>query len=119
MDESRFNLESDGRCIFTWKEPGTRFHSWYIRERDAYGSYSVSIWGGISLNQCIDLHVFFCGNINAHTDRDDILDSYICPYAVAIGDAFVLQDDNTRPHTASIKRFSTCSGLLDHQAFSL
>ncbi|GFU26265.1 hypothetical protein TNCV_2085741, partial [Trichonephila clavipes] len=34
--------------------------------------------------------------------RDDILDTYVCPYADATGDAFVLQDDNARPHRARI-----------------
>ncbi|GFX31924.1 ANK_REP_REGION domain-containing protein [Trichonephila clavipes] len=29
---------------------------------------------------------------------DDILDVYVHPYSGAIGDAFVLQDDNVRPH---------------------
>ncbi|GFV77977.1 hypothetical protein TNCV_1311 [Trichonephila clavipes] len=39
--------------------------------------------------------LFQC-NVNAHTYREDILDAYECPYAGAIDDAFVQQDDNTR-----------------------
>ena len=49
-----------------------------------------------------DLHVFPRGTVNAHVYRDDILDAYVRPYAGAIGDAFLLQDDNARPHRARI-----------------
>lgn len=101
-DESRFSLQSDSRRILIWREPGTRFHPSHIRERDAYGAGSVCVWGGISLGGRTDLHVFPRGNVNAHTYRDDILDAYVHPYAGAIGDAFVLQDDNARPHRARI-----------------
>ncbi|GBL96397.1 hypothetical protein AVEN_43715-1 [Araneus ventricosus] len=34
--------------------------------------------------------------------RDDILDAYVCPYAGAIGDDFLLQDDNAKLHRARI-----------------
>ena len=85
-----------------WREAGTRFHPSHIRERDAYGAGSVCVWGGISLGGRTDLHVFPRGNVNAHTHRDDILDAYVRPYVGAIGDAFVLQDDNSRPHRARI-----------------
>ncbi|KFM63970.1 Transposable element Tcb2 transposase, partial [Stegodyphus mimosarum] len=40
--------------------------------------------------------------MNAQVYRDDILDAYVCPFAGAIGDAFLLQDDNARPHRARI-----------------
>ena len=49
-----------------------------------------------------DLHEFPKGTENAEVYRDDILDAYVRPYAGAIGDAFLLQDDNARPHRARI-----------------
>ncbi|GFW89839.1 DDE_3 domain-containing protein [Trichonephila clavipes] len=65
-----------------------------------------------SKEQCLCLQLYLLGgrtgfhvfsrDVNAYTYRDDILDAYECPYAGAIGDAFVLQDDNTRPHKARI-----------------
>ncbi|GFV74590.1 hypothetical protein TNCV_5130321 [Trichonephila clavipes] len=33
---------------------------------------------------------------------DEILDPYVCPYAGAIGNDFILMDDNARPHRAVI-----------------
>ena len=35
--------------------------------------------------------------MNAEVYRDDIHDAYLCSYAGAIGDAFLLQDDNAKP----------------------
>ena len=49
-----------------------------------------------------DLHVFPMGTVNAEVYRDDILDAYVHPHAGAIGDVFLLQDDNARPHGAHI-----------------
>ena len=49
-----------------------------------------------------DLHVFPRGTVNAEFCRDDILDAYAHPYAGAIGDVFLFQDNNARPHGASI-----------------
>ena len=40
--------------------------------------------------------------MNVDFYRDGILDSYVRPYAEAIGDAFLLEDDNARPHRAHI-----------------
>jgi len=81
-----------------WRKPGTRFHRSYIRERDAYRSGSVCVWDGISLGGRTDLHDFSRGNVKAQIYRDDIVDAYVRPYAWAEGDAFVLQDENARPH---------------------
>ena len=34
--------------------------------------------------------------------RDEILDAYARPYAVAIGNDFILLDDNAQPHRAML-----------------
>ncbi|GBM35827.1 Transposable element Tc3 transposase [Araneus ventricosus] len=101
-DESRFSLQSDSRRYLIWREPGTRYHPSNIGERDAYGGGSVCVWGGISLGGRTDLHVFPSGTVNAQAYRDNILDAYVRPYAGAIGDDFLLQDDNARLHRARI-----------------
>ncbi|GBM32925.1 Transposable element Tcb1 transposase [Araneus ventricosus] len=101
-DESRLSLQSDSRCYLIWREPGTRYHPSNIRERDAYGGGRVCVWGGISLGGRTDLHVFPRGTVNAQAYTDDIRDSYVLSYAGAIGDYFLLQDDNARRHRARI-----------------
>ncbi|GFV88000.1 transposable element Tcb2 transposase [Trichonephila clavipes] len=70
MVEPRFNLESDTRRIFIWREPGTRFHLRQMREKDTYGSCSVCVWGGKSLGGCTDLEIFPRRNVNSRTYRE-------------------------------------------------
>ncbi|GBL95542.1 Kinesin-like protein KIF11 [Araneus ventricosus] len=51
---------------------------------------------GISLGGHTDLHVFHGGTLTGVRYHDEILD----PYAGAIGNDFILMDDNARPHRA-------------------
>ncbi|GFV66111.1 uncharacterized protein TNCV_1649231 [Trichonephila clavipes] len=63
----------------------------------------VQIYNGeISLGGHTDLHVFHGGTITGLRYRDEILDPYVRPYAAAIGNDFILMDDNARPHRARI-----------------
>ncbi|GFX29968.1 transposable element Tcb2 transposase [Trichonephila clavipes] len=78
-DESRFTMESDS---------GQVVESWF--------------WAGISLGGHTDLHVFHGGTVTGLRYRDEILDPYVHPYAAAIGNDFILMDDNARPHRARI-----------------
>ncbi|GBN51828.1 hypothetical protein AVEN_23549-1 [Araneus ventricosus] len=57
-----------------------------------------SIWAGISLGSHTDLHVFHGGTLIGVRYRDEILDPYVRPYARAIGNDFILMDDNALPH---------------------
>ncbi|GFW22207.1 transposable element Tcb2 transposase [Trichonephila clavipes] len=57
---------------------------------------------GISLGGHTDLHVFHGGTVTGLRYRDEILDPYVHPYAAAIGNDFILMDDNARPHRAGI-----------------
>ncbi|GFU17751.1 uncharacterized protein TNCV_1744961 [Trichonephila clavipes] len=47
--------------------------------------------------------------------RDKILDPYVRPYAAAIGNDFILMDDNARPHRAGIVE----EYLEDHEVAAL
>ncbi|GFU73726.1 DDE_3 domain-containing protein [Trichonephila clavipes] len=42
------------------------------------------------------------GTVTGLRYRDEILDPYVRPYAAAIGNDFILMDDNARPHRARI-----------------
>ncbi|GFV90635.1 transposable element Tcb2 transposase [Trichonephila clavipes] len=72
-DESRFTMESDSGRLLIWREQRTRYHQSNTVERHSYRG------GGIL-----------------------ILDPYVRPYAAAIGNDFILMDDNARPHRARI-----------------
>ncbi|GFT85696.1 uncharacterized protein TNCV_4026511 [Trichonephila clavipes] len=57
---------------------------------------------GLGRDLDTDLHVFHGGTVNGLRYRDEILDPYVRPYAAAIGNDFILMDDNARPHRARI-----------------
>ena len=59
------------------------------------------VWGGISIIVKTDLHVI-AGNLTGIQYRDEVLDPIVRPYAGAIGDDFILMDDNARPHRARV-----------------
>ncbi|GFS63268.1 transposable element Tcb1 transposase [Trichonephila clavipes] len=73
-------------------------------ERPETGKSQIKVarWLNVSPSVIHILFIFYLGNVNAHTYRDHILDVYVHPYAGAKGDAFVLRDDNMRPHRARI-----------------
>ncbi|GFU99425.1 transposable element Tcb2 transposase [Trichonephila clavipes] len=101
-DESRFTMESDSGRLLIWREQRTRYHQSNIVERHSYRGGGILVWAGISLGGHTDLHVFHGGTVTGLRYRDEILDPYVRPYAAAIGNDFILMDDNARPRRALI-----------------
>ena len=60
------------------------------------------VWAGISLDGRTDLYVFPRGGITAVRYRDKVREPIVRPYAGAIGDTFMLMQDNARAHTARV-----------------
>ena len=58
------------------------------------------VWAAMSLGGHTDLHVFHGGNVTGVRYRDEILNAYVRLYAAAIGNGFILMDDNARYHRA-------------------
>ncbi|GFV15828.1 transposable element Tcb1 transposase [Trichonephila clavipes] len=58
--------------------------------------------GGISIGGRTDLHIIRNGTLTGRRYADEILRPHVIPYAGAIGDSFVFQDDNARPHIVSL-----------------
>ncbi|GFX94108.1 transposable element Tcb1 transposase [Trichonephila clavipes] len=71
-DESQFSLECDTRRVLVWRDRGTRNNPAFVRERSQYRRAGWMVFGGISIG------------------------------GRAIGDSFVFQDDNARPHRARL-----------------
>ena len=57
------------------------------------------VWGGISMAGRTDL-LILQGTMTGQRYRDEVLDVLVRPYAGAIGDDFILMDDNAPPHRA-------------------
>ncbi|GFV26466.1 transposable element Tcb2 transposase [Trichonephila clavipes] len=62
----------------------------------------VLMYGGISIDGRTDLYIIRDGPLTARRYRDEILRHIVVPYAAAIGDDFILMDDNCRPHRANL-----------------
>ena len=60
------------------------------------------VWAGISAQGKTDLHVIDNGTLTALRYVNEILDVYVRPYAGAVGENFILMDDNARAHRAHI-----------------
>jgi transposase len=60
------------------------------------------VWGGISYDGSTDLYVIRNGSLAGIGYRDEILAPIVRLYAGAIGDDFIMMDDNARPHRAGI-----------------
>ncbi|GBM11017.1 Transposable element Tcb2 transposase [Araneus ventricosus] len=100
IDESRFSLNTDSRRTFIWREPGTRYLPYYVREIDHYGRGGLMVWAGIMLDGGTPLHVFERGTVTGVRYRDEILEPYVRLFRGAVGPEFILMDDNARLHRA-------------------
>ncbi|GFU97998.1 transposable element Tcb2 transposase [Trichonephila clavipes] len=103
-DESRFTMERDSGRLLIWREQRTRYHQSNTVERHSYRGGGILVWAGISLGGHTDLHVFHGGTVTGLRYQDEILDPYVRPYAAAIGNDFILMDDNARPHRVGLLR---------------
>ncbi|GFY16541.1 transposable element Tcb2 transposase [Trichonephila clavipes] len=107
-----YGAKSSSQCRASTdlEEQRTRYHQSNTVERHSYRGGGILVWAGISLGGHTDLHVFHGGTVTGLRYRDEILDPYVRPYAAAIGNDFILMDDNARPHRARIVE----EGLEDH-----
>ncbi|GFV38705.1 transposable element Tcb2 transposase [Trichonephila clavipes] len=98
-DESRFSVHPDNRRIFMWRDRVSRNNPAFVHESVRFGGGGVLVYGGISIDGRTDLYIIRDG---LRRYRDEILRPIVVSYAEAIGDDFILMDDNCRPHRASL-----------------
>ena len=77
--------------------PNERFAPVCVAEHDRFSGGSVMVWAGISAQGKTDLQVIDNGTLTAL--RYEI---YVRPYAGAVGENFILMDDNARAHRARV-----------------
>ncbi|GFX94679.1 transposable element Tcb2 transposase [Trichonephila clavipes] len=94
--------ETRTRHIFIWRDRGSRNNPAFVQESVRFGGGGVLVYGGISITGRTDLYIIRDGPLTAHRYRDEILRPIVVPYAAAIGDDFILMDDNCRPHRANM-----------------
>ncbi|GFW77972.1 transposable element Tcb2 transposase [Trichonephila clavipes] len=84
--------------IFIWRDRGSRNNPAFVHESVRFGGGGVLVYGGISIDGRTDLYIIRDGPLTARRFRDEILIPIVVPYSAAIGDDFILVDDNSRPH---------------------
>ena len=98
--ESRFCVDFTDRRARVWRMRNEPFAPVCVAEHDQFGGGSVMIWAGISAQGKTDLHVIDNGTLTALRYVNEIFDVYVRPYAGAVGENFILMDDNA--HRARI-----------------
>ncbi|GFW30379.1 transposable element Tcb2 transposase [Trichonephila clavipes] len=88
--------------IFIWRDRGSRNNPAFVHESVRFGSGGVLVYGGIHIDERTDLCIIRDGHLTARQYRDEILRPIVVPYAAAIGDDFILMDDNCRPNRANL-----------------
>ncbi|GFS89583.1 transposable element Tcb2 transposase [Trichonephila clavipes] len=101
-DESRFSVQPDNRRIFIRRDRGIRNNPVFVHESVRFGGGGVLVYGGISIDGRTDLYIIRDEPLTARRYRDEILRPIVVSYAAAIGDDFILMDDNCRPHNANL-----------------
>ncbi|GFX47169.1 transposable element Tcb2 transposase [Trichonephila clavipes] len=102
QDKSRFSVHPHNRRIFIWRNRGSRNNPALVHESVRFGGGGVLVYGGISIDGPTDLYIIRDGPLTARRYRDDILRPIVVPYAAAIGDDFILMDDNCSPPRANL-----------------
>ncbi|GFX21753.1 transposable element Tcb2 transposase [Trichonephila clavipes] len=101
-DESHFSVHPDNRCIFISRDRDSRNNLAFVHESVRFGGGEVLVYGGISTDGRTYLYIIRDGPLTARRYKDEILRPIVVPYAAAIGGAFILMDDNCRPHRANL-----------------
>ncbi|GFY34898.1 transposable element Tcb2 transposase [Trichonephila clavipes] len=77
---------------------GSRNNPAFVHKSVRFGGGGVLMYGGISIDGRTDLYIIRYGPLTARRYRDKILRPVVVLYAAAIGDGFILMDDNYRPY---------------------
>lgn len=92
------------------KQSGDACEDHNITQHDQFGSRSVMIWRGISLEGRTGLHVIDNSSLTAVRYQDEIIRAIVKPNAVTVVPGFLLVQDNVRPHVVSL-----CRQFLDDE----
>ncbi|GFW65737.1 transposable element Tcb2 transposase [Trichonephila clavipes] len=98
----RNRLHGVGLRIFIWRECGSRNNPASVHESDRFGGWGVLVYGGISIDGRTYLYIIRDGPLTARRYSDQILRPNVVPYSAAIGDDFILMDDNCKPYRANL-----------------
>ncbi|GFX02798.1 transposable element Tcb2 transposase [Trichonephila clavipes] len=99
---SHFSVHPDNRRIFIWRDRGSRNNPAFVHESVRFCGGGVLVYGGLFIDGRTDLYIIRYGPLTALRYRDEILRPIVVPYAAAIGNDFILMDDNSNPYRANL-----------------
>ncbi|GFW66063.1 transposable element Tcb2 transposase [Trichonephila clavipes] len=113
-DESRFSVHPNNGRIFIWRDRGSRNNPASVHESVRFGSGGVLVYGSISIDGRTDIYIIRDELLTARRYSDEILRPIVVPYAAAIGDDFILMEDNCRPphHANLVEGFLFEEGII-------
>ena len=88
--------------VFLWKERGTRNNLAFAHKSVRFDGGRMMVYAGISIDGCTDFYIIQNGALTGYRYRNKILRPIVAPYSAAIGDDFILMDDNCRPNHANL-----------------
>ncbi|GFT60107.1 transposable element Tcb2 transposase [Trichonephila clavipes] len=88
--------------IFIWRDRGSRNNPAFVHESVRFGGGGVLVYGCLYIDGRTYLYIIRDGPLTARRNRDEILRPIVVPCTAAIGDDFILMDDNCRPHRANL-----------------
>ncbi|KAH0817872.1 hypothetical protein GEV33_004919 [Tenebrio molitor] len=101
-DESRFCRRFLDGHQRVWRRTCKRVAQCNFVSGISFGSGSIMVWGGISMEARTELVVVNGGAMTANRYIRDILEPHVVPFAPFIGNDSILMHDNARPHIAQI-----------------
>ncbi|GFW42343.1 transposable element Tcb2 transposase [Trichonephila clavipes] len=81
---------------------GSRNNPAFVHESVRFGGGGMLVYGGISIDGRTYLYIIRDGSLTARRYRNEILRPIVVSYAAAIGDDFILMEDNCMPHRANL-----------------
>ena len=100
-DESTVSLRWVDARRRVWRRRREDIGDEGIQPVEAFGGGRLMVWAGISTDGKTDMEIIR-GGLTADRYIHDILRPHVVPYADAIGNAFILMDDNATPHRAGV-----------------
>ncbi|GFS84325.1 transposable element Tcb2 transposase [Trichonephila clavipes] len=88
-DESRFSVHPDNKCIFIWRDRGSRNNPAFVHKSVRFVGAGVLVYGGISIDERTDLYIIQDGPLTAPRYRVEILRPIVVLYAATIRDDFI------------------------------
>lgn len=107
IDESRFTLLPDDKRLRIWKEVDACNRSQNINEH--ISRWKHLLWAEIALGYLTELHIITQHTIMAIQCLDEVIDTIVKLYVIAVCAVFILMGDIVCPHWSIAGEWEDCA----------